>query len=250
MAGKTAEAGEKPIKNQRRKPYQARAREKYLAILEACTQVLSEFGYKKATIMELSLASGVAIPTIYQYFANKEAIVLAWFDSILDKVLDSAVAMADSLEDGDLEAQIEPMLGQVVTLIAAYRPSVQRVFIDLPTLLSSRLITSTEEKTVRFVKSLKTPGILALDQQQVDRKIALLVRCVIGYLITMVLSEEAPASAGDEAAELSLLVRAYLHASGMLPTAAAGGERRAGSVGRGGGPGRRSDRGRNACDQR
>ena len=66
------------LKIQRRIPKQARALAKYESILDACTRVLTEQGYRKTTVTELSLESDVPIATLYQYFQNKDAILVAW----------------------------------------------------------------------------------------------------------------------------------------------------------------------------
>ena len=214
--GQESQQSNKNVSNQRRKPKQSRSREKYLAVLEACTQVLARSGYKKATVLQLSLVSDVAVPTIYQYFPNKEAIVIAWFDSIVDKVLQATVASAESMDDRELASQIEPWVRRSLDLIITYRPIVRRVFIDLPSLLSTKLVNSMERKTIAFVRALKTPAILALDQDEVDRTIALLVRCIVGYLITLVLSDAPEVEAATEARELSTMIGAHLRERGLL----------------------------------
>jgi AcrR family transcriptional regulator len=51
-------------------------------ILDAATQVFSEKGFHGATIREVAQAAGIADGTIYNYFANKHALLL----SILDRL--------------------------------------------------------------------------------------------------------------------------------------------------------------------
>ena len=144
----------------RRIPVQARSRKKYDAILRACTQVLTEHGYRATTMMEFSLTSGVAVPTIYQYFENKEDIVLAWFEDIVEQVLTSSVEMTGGLDDETLELRIEPIIAHALKLIASYRLTIRGVFNDLPSMMSSKFVSSMERSTVTFVQSLKTPSML------------------------------------------------------------------------------------------
>jgi len=51
-------------------------------ILEAATRVFSEKGYHRATIREVAQAAGIADGTIYNYFANKAALLLGILDQL------------------------------------------------------------------------------------------------------------------------------------------------------------------------
>ena len=168
-------------------------------------------------MMELSLVSGVAVPTIYQYFENKEDIVLAWFEGIVEQVLVSSLAKAGELDDKTLESQIEPIIANSLQLVASYRPTIRRVFNDLPSMMSSKLVSAMERSTVAFVHSLKTPNVLKQDQALLERRIKMLVRCVLGYLISSIFSEEPTPEPKDEARDLSVMIKAYLKECGLLP---------------------------------
>jgi AcrR family transcriptional regulator len=196
---------------------QARSRKKYDAVLKACTHVLTECGYRATTMMEFSLSSGVAVPTIYQYFDNKEDIVLAWFEGIVEQVLTSSLAMTGDLDDETLESQIEPIIAHALELIASYRPTIRGVFSDLPSMMSSKFVSSMERSTVAFAKSLKTSSMLSQEQALLDRRIVMLVRCVLGYVISSVFSEEPIPELDDEVEDLSLMIKSYLKGCEILP---------------------------------
>jgi len=51
-------------------------------ILDAAAQVFSEKGYHRATIREVAQAAGIADGTIYNYFANKAALLLGILDRL------------------------------------------------------------------------------------------------------------------------------------------------------------------------
>ncbi len=60
----------------RKQPSQSRSRSTVSFILQAATQVFTERGYDHGSTNRIADRAGVSIGTLYQYFPNKEAIVL------------------------------------------------------------------------------------------------------------------------------------------------------------------------------
>ena len=61
----------------RKRPVQQRSRSTVDVVLEAAAQVLERDGYAAATTDRIAERAGVSIGTLYQYFPNKDAILLA-----------------------------------------------------------------------------------------------------------------------------------------------------------------------------
>lgn len=61
----------------RRRPKQARSRATRDAIFEAATQILEREGERAFNTNRIAERAGVSVGTIYQYFPNKEAILIA-----------------------------------------------------------------------------------------------------------------------------------------------------------------------------
>lgn len=59
----------------RRRPAQARSRERFERILQAARAVLVDVGFESFTVDEVAHRAGVPIGTLYQYFANKYVLV-------------------------------------------------------------------------------------------------------------------------------------------------------------------------------
>src|SRR5476651_1926370 len=64
-----------PIVNKRRIPHQARATETVTAILEGAAQLLEAGGLAAFTTNAVAERAGVSIGTLYQYFADKNALL-------------------------------------------------------------------------------------------------------------------------------------------------------------------------------
>lgn len=61
----------------RKLPTQKRSRATFDAILEAGARILVDEGYEAATTNRIAEVAGVSVGSLYQYFPNKESIVLA-----------------------------------------------------------------------------------------------------------------------------------------------------------------------------
>ena len=63
--------------NPRKSPTQERSRFTVEQIVQAATQVFADRGYAGATTNHIAERAGVSIGSLYQYFPNKEAILVA-----------------------------------------------------------------------------------------------------------------------------------------------------------------------------
>ncbi len=61
----------------RRRPRQRRSKDTVAFVLEAAAQVFGERGYARTTTNHVAERAGVSIGTLYQYFPNKDALLLA-----------------------------------------------------------------------------------------------------------------------------------------------------------------------------
>jgi AcrR family transcriptional regulator len=69
----------------RRRPRQGRSREMVERILEAGRSLLQEVGFKGLTTIAIGERAGLSVGSLYQYFPNKEAVILElarrWFSA-------------------------------------------------------------------------------------------------------------------------------------------------------------------------
>lgn len=76
----------------RREPQQARSRLLVASIREACRRILQEDGAEPLSVKQIAEVAGVTIGSFYQYYPNKEAV-------LLDVLLESAPGEADRIAD-------------------------------------------------------------------------------------------------------------------------------------------------------
>lgn len=112
----------------RRRPTQERASVTVEAILQAAAELFCGIGYDRASTNRIAERAGVSIGSLYQYFANKEAILAALLDEhqrAVHEVVEEALVLLDdpgiSLRQG-----LERMLTRLVDFHAA-DPELTRV---------------------------------------------------------------------------------------------------------------------------
>lgn len=77
-----------PAHSPRKIPRQERSRRTVERILDAATRVLSERGYDGASTNRIAAAARLSNGSLYQYFPNKDAIVVAVLDRFADHLAD------------------------------------------------------------------------------------------------------------------------------------------------------------------
>lgn len=205
------------LKIQRRIPKQARALAKYESILDACTRVLTEQGYRKATVTELSLESDVPIATLYQYFQNKDAILVAWIERLCDQILSQLTRQKSNQQAEQLGDSIVIMVSTAMKLITDSKNIMAEVFHGAPHILTARLLTCMESKTTHWVNDLFSAEIKKMNDPELDYSLRLLVRTVLGFLLNSVLNDQDNIDCDRDGKEISLLIQLYLKEKGFLP---------------------------------
>jgi AcrR family transcriptional regulator len=106
------------IDNKRRIPRQMRAEETVAAILEGAAQILEAGGLACFTTNAVAARAGVSIGTLYQYFADKQAILRA----IAERELKATLArVAIAMGKGGAAAPEERVRAIVRAMIGAFR---------------------------------------------------------------------------------------------------------------------------------
>jgi AcrR family transcriptional regulator len=105
----------------RKTPVQARAVETRGRILAAAARVFSRHGYAAGTTNRIAAEAGLSIGSLYQYFPNKDAILV---ELVRDHVAEGATAVGaalgsdDTPTDGDLAGQIRRVVDATVEVHA------------------------------------------------------------------------------------------------------------------------------------
>src|SRR5277367_2426960 len=119
----------RPRKNMlkaRKAPGQVRSQETVDVILEASARILESDGLRGFNTNAIAAKAGVSVGSLYQYFPNKDSIVLALIESF-EKALHSTVVKA--VQDGKgkgLKSRLR-LVAQALVRAHYYRPRLNRV---------------------------------------------------------------------------------------------------------------------------
>ena len=116
----------KSVDLQRRRPRQARARATVDSILEAAVQVLERSGVDALNTNSVAERAGVSIGTLYQYFPDKDAILVAVARREMEKTGTGLAALQKTL----IEALVRAMENLLVKTARAGRATERTVLRD------------------------------------------------------------------------------------------------------------------------
>ncbi|MFI8825229.1 TetR/AcrR family transcriptional regulator [Streptomyces sp. NPDC053431] len=97
-----------------RAPRQARSRARVEAILGAADRILARDGYEALTMRRVAEAAGVPVGSIYQFYADKSAVV----DALGQRYLQAFETAIDALVERALAGEIADLVGTVVDVYA------------------------------------------------------------------------------------------------------------------------------------
>ena len=134
----------------RRQAKQERSRETVEALLEAAARVLQERGYTGATTNRIAEVAGASVGTLYEYFANKEAV----YEALIQQEIE-AIAAAVQIADLDLDAPLHDSLSQIVKLGMAamsHGPDFLRALEQVPGAVFQRHMASARQSVIAFLR--------------------------------------------------------------------------------------------------
>lgn len=108
----------------RRTPQQVRSQQRVDAILEGAAAMIDEVGYEGVTTSKLARRVGIPVGSLYQFFANKEAI----FQALGERYLAGMRAKIDAMFPPDAcYAPLPVLVGRAVDLLAVHAPDPRRL---------------------------------------------------------------------------------------------------------------------------
>jgi len=103
-----------PARSPRKRPIQRRSQQTVAAILEATARILVDHGFKGLNTNRVAELAGVSIGSLYQYFPNKEALVLALAEQHLAKQIEVLSGLSMELRKLSLRDAVRQVIKTVI----------------------------------------------------------------------------------------------------------------------------------------
>jgi AcrR family transcriptional regulator len=105
----------------RKLPRQARSWASFDAILDGCARVLERGGYESLTTNGVAEAAGVGIGTLYDFFPNREAIVVALAEQRLARLAGEVKDGLSAVDGLDAYHALDLLIRRIVRAVTADR---------------------------------------------------------------------------------------------------------------------------------
>lgn len=192
----------------RRNPRQERARATVEAVLEAAAQILEARGLKGATTNAIAERAGVSVGSLYQYFPDKGALVLALYEQHLAQLGEAMEACFREAEGLPLAEAVRHLIGALVARYRA-RPGLQRVLVEEVPHLGGDGRTREVEALLRDrIQAFLEARAVELGSLRADLAAAVIVPTV--EALTHAAAREGRPSEAELRPELERLVLGYL----------------------------------------
>lgn len=194
-------------------PRQERARVTVDALIEATELLLVEQGWDALNTNRVAERAGVSIGTLYQYFANKEAMVGLMVERFVAEQQDLLGERLLSLLGEHLE--LETLLPEIVTALMAThqeRPELSRaLFMQVPASAQLGLLHVWTQRSKELVAVALRMGEAML-RRDLDVEIAahLLVTALHGIIYTSIVEDPALLSDARLIRETSYMILSFL----------------------------------------
>lgn len=129
----------------RRIPIQKRSQESITHILDAAAQLLDRDGYQMLSTNQIAKHAHLSIGTVYRYFADKDAIVVALRARIEDDIMRRLVGALAAGLALDAVAGARHVLSELVDALEDHRGVMGAVINDLPMGIQSNVLPTIEE---------------------------------------------------------------------------------------------------------
>jgi len=135
----------------RKRPMQRRSQATVSAMLEASIQVLVAVGYHRLTTTRVAERAGVSVGTLYQYFPNKQALMVATAGRHLDAVVAAVAQSCAEVKGKRLETVVSALVDAFVAAKLAHVDASVALYQASADAKSARLVRKASEKAIHLV---------------------------------------------------------------------------------------------------
>ena len=191
-------------------PKQERSKGLVEAIITGGIRILKEGNFDALTTSKISQVSGVSVGSFYQYFKNKESVVTAVIEKIVDDNVREILSKIDEVHDQTYEEMAVQLVDHLVDLFHKKKSSIRPLLENAAGLGGVKI-----EHRARKVLQRKLAGILTERGfrpvgTSLDSFVFILINSVAGVLHGHALESETGITRDEVKIELRRLVTGYM----------------------------------------
>lgn len=166
----------------RKRPRQARAQATVEAILEATAQLLSEVGYAKTTTNRIAERAGVSIGSLYEYFPNKDALLVALMEQVLDESFAAFAGTVERMRVAPLPAAARTIIDVLIESKRTRAPLIRALATSAPAGPRERFLRQWHRRACEAILLVLRDRDEVADCPDLDLTVFVLVNGVYGVL--------------------------------------------------------------------
>lgn len=116
----------------RKQPSQARSKALVDALIQTTARVLLKDGWQALTTNRIARDAGVSVGSLYQYFPNKDALLLAMVERLANETTARLLELGSALRDAPVAEGIETLVRVTLDVSRRDAPLYRAVLIELP----------------------------------------------------------------------------------------------------------------------
>lgn len=186
----------------RREPTQRRSRVVVQRIRDSALEILVREGGVSLTTNRIAEVAGLSVGSIYQYFPNKDAILAALANDLLDNIQQDVLRLiAASPESEGPQDRARRVLHQFIRGLHAQADQIRALWPSLQALQDHSFVRRPEDVVIETVRQLDRRQNVSLRHRNATAAITIVVDCLSG-LINAYLIEGKPDLPAEEFSDL------------------------------------------------
>ncbi|MCY1014542.1 TetR/AcrR family transcriptional regulator [Pyxidicoccus sp. MSG2] len=164
-----------PTPTRRKQPRQSRAQATCDAILTATARILIRDGYEATNTNRIAQEAGVSIGSLYQYYPNKEALVMAVLEQHGARWLAEFEAGLNESASAPLTVAVRAIIQQILTLKRLHPQLDPLRYGLLPHLRPLGYVDTFEQQLFRLVRAFLAPRLEDIRPRELDMAVFIVV---------------------------------------------------------------------------
>jgi len=173
----------KTIRDTIRKPIQKRAQATVEAILSSTTRILEHDGFDKMSTNTIAEKAGVGIASLYQYFRNKDQIIHALVQKMVDRKMKEILGGLDSSKIFSLEDAVSELMRVLIDSKKSNSKLERILETQIPSFATFKLMEKFDQELIQVFKKNIEPYRQELNSPDLEYSLFIVLQAIKGVFI-------------------------------------------------------------------